>query len=129
MPFIYKVDIISKLKEHGYNQPVSWENLETVCEILDCQPNDILECVVFGEKNIPRVAGTPFKEDNYTEELRILMALKNREYKYKIKNGEGVINSRGIINNWDNPPELKSVASTIKADKSKEEIERIKDSD
>lgn len=64
MPIQYKVDILSALKEAGYNtnrirkekimgeamlqklrsgQLVSWATLETICGLLDCQPGDLLE--------------------------------------------------------------------------------------
>ena len=64
MPIVYKIDILAALKEKGYNtnkirtegllsqstlqkfrqkQGVSWENLETLCRLLDCQPADIIE--------------------------------------------------------------------------------------
>ena len=64
LPLRYKVDILAALKEKGYNtnrirtegllsqstlqkfrnnQGVSWENLETLCSLLDCQPGDIIE--------------------------------------------------------------------------------------
>ena len=66
MPLQYKVDILAALKEKGYNtnrirtenllsqstlqkfrnnQGVSWENLETLCLLLDCQPGDLIEFV------------------------------------------------------------------------------------
>ncbi len=66
MPIKYKVDVIAKLKEAGYNtstirkekimgeamlqkirngQMVSWATLETICSLLDCQPGDIVEFV------------------------------------------------------------------------------------
>ena len=66
MPLRYKIDILKALKEKGYNtnvirtkslfsqstlqkfrnqQGVSWENLETLCRLLDCQPADLLEYV------------------------------------------------------------------------------------
>ena len=66
MPLKYKIDVLSALKEKGYNtnkirtegllsqstlqkfrnqQGVSWENLETLCRLLDCQPADIIEYV------------------------------------------------------------------------------------
>lgn len=66
MPLQYKIDVLSALKEKGYNtnrirnekllsqstltkfrnrEPVSWENLETLCELLDCQPSDIIEYI------------------------------------------------------------------------------------
>ena len=66
MPLQYKIDVLSALKEKGYNtnrirtekllsqstlqkfrsnQGVSWENLETLCELLDCQPADLIEFI------------------------------------------------------------------------------------
>lgn len=63
MPLRYKIDVLATLKEKGYNtnkirtegllsqstlqkfrnqQGVSWENLETLCKLLDCQPGDLL---------------------------------------------------------------------------------------
>lgn len=64
MPMKYKVDVIAKLKEAGYNtgtirkkkmmgeamlqkirrgQMVSWATLETICALLHCQPGDLIE--------------------------------------------------------------------------------------
>ena len=64
MPLIYKIDVLQALKEKGYstyklrnekllsestlqklrtNKGVAWENLETLCELLDCQPADLIE--------------------------------------------------------------------------------------
>ena len=66
MPLIYKIDVLNALKEKGYNtnkirtegllsqstlqkfrnkQGVSWENLETLCRLLECQPADLIEFV------------------------------------------------------------------------------------
>lgn len=66
MPMIYKCNILTKLKELGYttyrirkekilsestvqkfrnNEPVSWNNITTICKLLSCQPGDILEYV------------------------------------------------------------------------------------
>ena len=66
MPLVYKVDVLNALKEKGYNtnkirtegllsqstlqkfrnkQGVSWENLETLCRLLECQPADLIEYV------------------------------------------------------------------------------------
>ena len=63
MPMRYKVDVLAKLKEAGYNtsvirkdkimgeamlqklrngQMVSWATLETLCELLGCQPGDLI---------------------------------------------------------------------------------------
>ena len=66
MPMKYKVDVIATLKEAGYNtstirkekimgeamlqkirsgQMVSWATLETICDLLNCQPGDLIEFV------------------------------------------------------------------------------------
>ncbi len=66
MAMKYKIDIIAALKEAGYNtsrirkekimgeamlqkirsgQMVSWAILETICDLLDCQPGDLIEYV------------------------------------------------------------------------------------
>ena len=66
MPITYKIDVLAALKEHGYSSyklrkdkiigerviqqlreksPVSWEILTRICDLLDCQPGDILEHV------------------------------------------------------------------------------------
>ena len=66
MPIVYKIDILAKLKEAGYNtnkirkekimgeamlqkiregQMVSWATMETLCELLDCQPADLIEYI------------------------------------------------------------------------------------
>ena len=64
MPLVYKIDVLNALKDKGYNtnkirtegllsqstlqkfrnkQGVSWENLETLCRLLECQPADLIE--------------------------------------------------------------------------------------
>ena len=64
MPLRYKIDVLNALKEKGYNtnkirtegllsqstlqkfrtqQGVSWDNLETLCRLLDCPPADLIE--------------------------------------------------------------------------------------
>ena len=64
MPMIFKIDVLAALKEKGYNtnrirtekllsqstlqkfrnqEGVSWENIETLCRLLECQPGDLLE--------------------------------------------------------------------------------------
>lgn len=64
MPLRYKIDVLAALKDKGYNtnkirtegllsqstlqkfrenRGVSWENLETLCELLDCNVGDIIE--------------------------------------------------------------------------------------
>ena len=66
MAMKYKIDIIAALKEAGYNtsrirkekimgeamlqkirrgQMVSWAILEPICDLLDCQPGDLIEYV------------------------------------------------------------------------------------
>lgn len=70
MPLKYKVDILSALKSAGYTSyrirqegilsqstlqklrqgiGVSWENIETICRLLQCQPGDIIEYVADNE--------------------------------------------------------------------------------
>lgn len=64
MSLKYKIDTLSVLKEKGYNTnrlrkekilaestiqklreqaPISWANIDKLCELLQCQPGDILE--------------------------------------------------------------------------------------
>lgn len=64
MPVKYKIDILGTLKEKGYttyklrkekllaegviqslrdNKAVSLDNIGRICDLLDCQPGDILE--------------------------------------------------------------------------------------
>ena len=64
MPIVYKIEALPALKRAGYNttrlrrekllsestlqkfregKPVSWENLETLCTLLGCQPGDLIE--------------------------------------------------------------------------------------
>lgn len=64
MPILYKVDVLSELKKKGYSTYrlrkecllgeytlqkirrgalVSWENVATICELLECQPGDIIK--------------------------------------------------------------------------------------
>lgn len=66
MPMKYKIDVLAELKAKGYSSyklrhekllgerviqqlreknPVSWEVLTRICQLLDCQPGDILEYV------------------------------------------------------------------------------------
>lgn len=66
MPIQYKINVISALKDAGYstyrlrkekllgeatiqkfrkNELVSWENITTICRLLDCQPGDIVEYI------------------------------------------------------------------------------------
>lgn len=66
MPVQYKIDILKALKDSGYstyrlrkekllsesviqqlrnNEPISWAYIGKLCELLHCQPGDILEYV------------------------------------------------------------------------------------
>ena len=66
MPMQYKVNVLAELKAAGYNtsnirrdklmgeamlqklrsgQMVSWATMETICELLKCQPGDLVEYV------------------------------------------------------------------------------------
>ena len=66
MPIRYKIDVMQSLKDAGYNtnrirkekligqatlqqirheQLVSWATMETICELLQCQPGDLVEYV------------------------------------------------------------------------------------
>ena len=66
MPIQYKIKVVSALKDAGYstyrlrkekllgestiqkfrdNELVSWENISTVCRLLNCQPGDLMEYV------------------------------------------------------------------------------------
>ena len=64
MPLKFRMDVLAALKEKGYTTyrvrkdkllsestvqklrnslPVSWENIETLCQLLHCQPGDLME--------------------------------------------------------------------------------------
>ncbi len=66
MPLQYKIDVLNALKEKGFTTykirqekllsestvqklragvGVSWENIETLCCLLECQPADLIEYV------------------------------------------------------------------------------------
>ena len=66
MPLQYKFDVVAALKGKGYTsykirqekllsestiqklragKGVAWENIETLCRLLDCQPGDLLEYI------------------------------------------------------------------------------------
>ena len=66
MSLQYKINVLKALKDKGYstyrlrsdklfsestiqkfrnNIPVSWENLDMLCKLLECQPNDIIKYV------------------------------------------------------------------------------------
>ena len=63
MPLQYKIDVLDELKKAGFTtyrirkerlfsestlqkfrkkEPVSWENIETICKLLHCQPGDVI---------------------------------------------------------------------------------------
>lgn len=63
MGLVYKIDVLAALRAKGYStyklrqekllsestvqklrsgQGVAWENLETLCRLLDCQPGDLV---------------------------------------------------------------------------------------
>lgn len=71
MSLKYKIDVLSELKNAGYNTsklrkekllsestiqkfrnklPVSWENIETLCRLLKVQPGDIIEYIPDNEE-------------------------------------------------------------------------------
>lgn len=64
MPLQYKVNVLTELKNKGYNtnrirteallsqstlqklregKGVSWDNIETLCRLIECQPGDLIE--------------------------------------------------------------------------------------
>lgn len=66
MALKFKFDVLAALKERGYTtyrirkdkllsestvqklrrgDPLSWENIETLCRMLSCQPGDLMEYV------------------------------------------------------------------------------------
>ena len=66
MPLIYKIDILQALKDKGFTtyklrhdkllsestlqklrmkKGLAWENIETLCKLLECQPADLIEYV------------------------------------------------------------------------------------
>ena len=64
MAIVYKIDVLKELKEKGYNtsrlrkeklmgeatiqkirenQLISWANLDTICNLLECNVGDVVE--------------------------------------------------------------------------------------
>lgn len=64
MPLQYKVNVLTELKNRGYNtnrirteallsqstlqklregKGVSWDNIETLCRLIECQPGELIE--------------------------------------------------------------------------------------
>jgi putative transcriptional regulator len=63
LPLVYKIDVLQALKDKGFttyrlrhdkllsestiqklrnNKGVAWENIETLCGLLECQPADLI---------------------------------------------------------------------------------------
>lgn len=74
MPVRYRIDILAALKEKGFStyrirkekllatstvqnikngDPISWANIEQLCNLLNCQPGDILEYVPADDQDDP----------------------------------------------------------------------------
>ncbi len=72
MPIKYKINVLNELKKAGYNsnvirqqkimgqatlqqlrkgELVSWATINTICELLNCQPGDLIEYVPDAEKD------------------------------------------------------------------------------
>ena len=72
MSLVYKFDVLATLKEQGFNtnrlrkekllaegviqalrekKPISWINIERLCKLLKCQPNDILQYIEDSDDN------------------------------------------------------------------------------
>lgn len=70
MPMQFKINVLEALKEKGYStyrlrrenilsqstiqklregKGLSWDNIERICSLLDCQPGDLIEYVPDGE--------------------------------------------------------------------------------
>lgn len=66
MPVVYKINVLQAIKEKGYStymlrkqrimgeatvqklrkgELVSWANIAVICELLNCQPGDLLEYI------------------------------------------------------------------------------------
>ena len=73
MALVFKINVINALKEKGYTtytlrkeqllsestiqklrngQGVSWDNIETLCRLLECQPSDLMEYVSDDESGV-----------------------------------------------------------------------------
>jgi putative transcriptional regulator len=73
MALVFKINVINALKEKGYTtytlrkeqllsestiqklrngQGVSWDNIETLCRLLECQPSDLMEYVKDAESGV-----------------------------------------------------------------------------
>ena len=77
MPVKYKIDVLAALKNAGYSTyklrkekligesvlqqiregiPVSWTNISRICQLLSCQPGDILEYIPDTEERMNKEA-------------------------------------------------------------------------
>ena len=66
MALVYKTEVLQALKTRGYNtnrlrkekllaestiqklrqrDPISWNNIDRICALLDCQPGDLIEYI------------------------------------------------------------------------------------
>ena len=66
MALVYKMEVLQALKARGYNTnrlrkekllaestiqklrkkvPISWDNIDRICSLLDCQPGDLIEYI------------------------------------------------------------------------------------
>ena len=82
MPIVYKIDILAALKDKGYSQNkmrvekiigqsyltqlrhgelVSWKAIAKICQLLNCQPGDLLAYIP-DEHDLP-----PAKEEDVNE--------------------------------------------------------------
>lgn len=69
----FKINVINALKDKGYSsyilrtqrllsestiqklrsgQGLSWDNIETLCRLLECQPGDLIEYIKDGENGV-----------------------------------------------------------------------------
>lgn len=83
---IYKIDIMEALKEKGYTsyrlrqdkifgeatmtkfrrkEYINFDNLNLLCELLECQPGDIIE----------HVKGNQQKDGSLVKDIRVLMSM------------------------------------------------------
>lgn len=96
MPLIYRIDVLQTLKEKGYNtnrlrkekilaestiqklrenKPISWENISKICDLLNCQPGDLLEYVEVEDKKPQEESPKPIKSastetESFEEQLK-----------------------------------------------------------
>ena len=97
MAMKYKIDIIAALKEAGYNtsrirkekimgeamlqkirsgQMVSWAILETICDLLDCQPGDLIEYVKEAQLYTKEERLQNYKEGVHQDQAEVIATLE-----------------------------------------------------